>query len=67
MSEKDSAEADFSGTSFDSFEDAIKQAVDQNPRSSNHRRLKVVSLELEEGGVVGRLQYSVQLQAVSEH
>ncbi|HEX2054288.1 MAG TPA: hypothetical protein VHJ78_11265 [Actinomycetota bacterium] len=48
------------GSSMDSVEDAIRNALSSSPSQSNQRRM-AVSLEVEEGGVVGRLQYHVTL------
>ncbi len=49
------------GSSFDSFEDAVGKATQSKPRKSNVRVLEVVRLSVEEGGVVGRTQYRVEL------
>ena len=48
------------GSSTESVEDAIRQALASSPSQGNQRRLSV-SLEVEEGGVVGRTQYHVML------
>jgi hypothetical protein len=48
------------GSSMESVEDAIQQALASSPSQANQRRLSV-SLEVEEGGVVGRTQYHVML------
>lgn len=50
----------FHGSSMESVEDAIKQALASSPSQTNQRRLSV-SIEVEEGGVVGRTQYHVML------
>ena len=49
------------GSSFESFADAVRQALSSNPSAENRRRLRVESFEVEEGGVVGRVQYHVAL------
>jgi hypothetical protein len=49
------------GSSFESFEDAVIQALSGSPRSGDHRVLDVVRLSVEEGGIVGRIQYHVDL------
>lgn len=48
------------GSSMESIEDAIQQALASSPKEGNVRRLSV-ALEVEEGGVVGRTQYHVML------
>jgi flavin-binding protein dodecin len=49
------------GSSPDSFQAAIEAAIKDNPRTGNHRILKVDRFEVEEGGVVGGTVYRVFL------
>lgn len=57
---------DLTGSSLDSFEDAVENAIQENPRQSNHRTLHIDSLWVTEGGVVGKVQYHVKLTAFIE-
>jgi hypothetical protein len=54
------------GSSFESFEDAAANALSVNPRQGDRRVLEVVRLSVEEGGVVGRTQYHVDLLEVGD-
>ena len=49
------------GSSPDSFEAAIDAAINDNPRTGNHRILTVDRFEVEEGGFVGGKVYRVFL------
>ncbi len=54
------------GSSSESFEDAIQQALSASPRQANFRRLTVQSLEVEEGGFAGGITYRVTLNPQPE-
>jgi flavin-binding protein dodecin len=56
----------FIGSSPESFAQAVRQAVEANPRATNYRRLEVVREWVDEGGVVGGLQYHVELAVGAE-
>ncbi len=54
------------GSSFDSFADAARNALASNPPTTPHRMLEVVRMVVEEGGVVGRTQFTVELIDVAQ-
>jgi hypothetical protein len=49
------------GSSADSFQAAVDAAIQDNPRTGNHRILEIERFEVEEGGVVGGTVYRVFL------
>jgi hypothetical protein len=58
------AEGRYTGTSFDSLQAAADEALDQVPPGPGGIKMgKIVGLRLQEGGVVGRRQYTVDILA----
>jgi flavin-binding protein dodecin len=56
----------YTGTSFESFEDATRQAFQQVPAGPEGlKRARIVEQALEEGGIVGRTQYKVTVAVSS--
>jgi flavin-binding protein dodecin len=49
------------GSSDNSIQDAIQDALTRNPKTSNHRFLVLESIAVEEGGFVGGTIYHVAL------
>jgi hypothetical protein len=61
-----SGEKRVSGSSLDSFEEAAKNAFEEfegDPNREGMAAARVVTLWLEKGGFVGRIQYHVELEA----
>lgn len=54
------------GSSFESFADAARNALTSNPPTTPHRMFEVVRMVVEEGGVVGRTQFTVELIDVAD-
>jgi flavin-binding protein dodecin len=50
-----------SGSSTESIQDAVRNALQNNPRSGNFRSLVVSEITVEEGGVVGGTTFRVAL------
>ena len=58
------ANGKYEATSFESLQDAADKAFDQVPAGPEGlKQAQVVGASLEEGGVVGRRQYRVTLEA----
>lgn len=49
------------GSSSESIQDAVRNALEVNPRSGNFRSLVVDSITVEEGGIVGNIIFRVAL------
>lgn len=49
------------GSSGESIQDAVRNALEQNPRSGNFRSLVVDSITVEEGGIAGNVIFRVAL------
>jgi flavin-binding protein dodecin len=61
------AQGRYTGTSFDSLQAAADEALDQVPPGPEGIKVgKIVGQMLQEGGVVGRRQYTVIIQAGAE-
>ena len=54
------------GSSFESFEDAVLQAIASDPPATgtSPRQFKVLQLSVEVGGFVGRPQFFAEIAAV---
>jgi flavin-binding protein dodecin len=51
-----------SGSSFESFEDAVQQALGELPAGPEDlRRARIDEFNVESGGFVGKVQYGVKL------
>jgi flavin-binding protein dodecin len=56
-----SATETITGSSTESIQDAVRNALQNNPRSGNLRSLVVSEITVEEGGVVGGTTFRVAL------
>jgi hypothetical protein len=49
------------GSSTKSIQDAVRNALETNPRNTNHRLLMVENISVEEGGIVPDITFRVTL------